>query len=278
MGPATWTARVIQHAKRTLIAAGVRGEGVFASAPEHTQAIQRGFIIKVDGPYGHGTPINDFEQIILVGGGIGITPCSAILQAIQRQRRQVDHSGFPGDTIVSAAREADLQEPALLGGGASGDRHAGGGSGGGGGGSPPMMYSGTGVRRVSVLWSLRDAYLVEGLSEVLSDLVSSSRLSNFDPKDSSLQNQSGTAAAAYVPDEHNTIYCTQKNCLNLTLPEGFKLVCSRPDYNVEFARLLQSVPASKTLVFACGPSTMVESALQAAMELGCHFHNETFEL
>lgn len=63
MGPGTWTERLLQLA--------MRGN---ASAS-----------LAVDGPYGHPIQFADYSRVLLIAGGIGITPCASIYSALKSQ-------------------------------------------------------------------------------------------------------------------------------------------------------------------------------------------------
>lgn len=214
MGPNTWTSRAVRNAREALQASGVQGDGqVYASGPEHAADIARNFLIKVDGPYGQAHPLDDYEQVILIAGGIGVTPCAALLQAAHRHDTTADFE------MISS--------------------------------------TGSSAPKISLLWSLRDGFLVDSLSSIVGPRVSGS-------KNASTQ---------------STIYCTGTSTIS-NIPDNFKLVYNRPDYSKEIEQILDAggVPADRALVFVCGPPSMVDSALSAAMALGCHFHSEVFEM
>ena len=47
---------------------------------------------------------------------------------------------------------------------------------------------------------------------------------------------------------------------------------------IDDGRRRAAAAAAATLVFACGPGEMVDSASRATVKHGCHFHAESFEL
>eukprot|EP01046_Picozoa_sp_COSAG06_P061743 COSAG06_NODE_13666_length_1233_cov_1.507055_1_plen_97_part_00 len=47
---------------------------------------------------------------------------------------------------------------------------------------------------------------------------------------------------------------------------------------IDDGRWRAAAAAAATLVFACGPGEMIDSARRAAVKHGCHFHAESFEL
>ena len=39
-------------------------------------------VVRVDGPYGHATPVSTHDDLLFVAGGIGVTPCASIMKGV----------------------------------------------------------------------------------------------------------------------------------------------------------------------------------------------------
>jgi len=111
-------------------------------------------------------------------------------------------------------------------------------------------------RPVHLIWAMREASLLR----IFPDLMS--RLSNHD-------------------DYSNTsvrLYLTSKGHYGVADDEPLHYYEGRPNFHEELARLSNTINLRRTLVFACGPMALLDSAYQAAVAWGASYHSETFEL
>jgi NAD(P)H-flavin reductase len=86
MGPGTWTnqlASLVAAASDSISAASPRA----THATDHSNIASLGLTVSLDGPCGLPIDFTQYESVILVAGGIGITPCKSIFEALQHNAR-----------------------------------------------------------------------------------------------------------------------------------------------------------------------------------------------
>ncbi|RNE99808.1 putative ferric reductase [Trypanosoma rangeli] len=66
----------------------------------------RGFSLSVDGPCGRVQEFDDYRAVVLVAGGIGVTPCAAIYTHLRRQSAEAGWA--PAVTLLWSVRDAAL--------------------------------------------------------------------------------------------------------------------------------------------------------------------------
>ena len=167
----------------------------------------------IEGPYGHSAALEPtiHERLVLLSGGIGVTPCISILR----------------DILL----ELDGQEVG--------------------------RYSF--LKKIDFIWVVRDEKMLELFSEVfekslkyhpilsVSCYITRTRIKNFDD----VEGNQGWRAAQVKDGRPNLLQVLMDN-------EGISDI-------------------SKTQVFACGPTSLVNSGRDAARSVGCNFHSEAFE-
>jgi len=210
MGPGTWTDGLWQ------LAHGNDSDGMTTN-----------LTVNVDGAYGLSPELWRYDRLVLVLGGIGITPGLSILKQ-----------------LFWLDQHADRQVPA-----------------------------------VQFIWALKTP---TGLAVAADFLREINTHPNYDVR-------------AYLTKTHKKAsqdMDLKKDAQDLVDPEdamGFSVTYgSRPNFEAlfgEHARNADEANASgapvlngRTLVFACGPESMVQSTMDHAHRVGMHFHSETFEL
>ncbi|KAH9600173.1 Ferric reductase [Trypanosoma melophagium] len=84
MGEGTWTGRLVELVK-------ARGNNLSLS---------------VDGPCGRVSDFDDYKAVVLVAGGIGVTPCAAIYGYFRRL--ELEGARCPAVTLLWTLRDAEL--------------------------------------------------------------------------------------------------------------------------------------------------------------------------
>jgi predicted ferric reductase len=232
MGADTWTGKLYNHV-RTCEKKKVPANTCISLA--------------VDGPYGHAIQFDDYERVILVCGGIGVTPCASIFAALKK-RRDLGlsfHWMLREESLVEAFTE-QLRDP-----------------------QGPAAFSRAGG--------------VEGGEKVISinDDHSNSKVSY------GTNNTVQMTAADFHSRSRVHVYLTQstdtEKAARLSERFGMDVACGRvmiedilPDCGPDAAR--SGGDAVPTLVFVCGPIPLVQAAREAASARSCCFHAETFFL
>lgn len=248
MGRGTWSDRVIQHCRNIQqVPTGLE------NSRTQYDALNKLVQLNVDGPYGSPIYYNDYDQVLLIAGGIGITPCASILTGLRAAQYKVPNAlgSTREDTVGDLNRHSYTNSYASP--------------------NAPLL-SGKGrtckVRRVVLRWSVRCMAEVDALSTALA--CSEADLPMNGGGHHSRQSDSF--------EQRCTIHATRG--LFLDPPAGFDVQQGRPNYEVLLRdELLKGdfLPEN-TLVFVCGPTAMMDDAVKAATTLGCHIHNEVFEL
>eukprot|EP00744_Colponema_vietnamica_P002949 GILI01004573.1.p1 GENE.GILI01004573.1~~GILI01004573.1.p1 ORF type:complete len:863 (+),score=158.06 GILI01004573.1:94-2682(+) len=245
MGVGTWSDRVIQHCRNIQHAP----TGLVHSSSQYDE-LNKLFQLNVDGPYGSPIYYNDYDQVLLIAGGIGITPCASILtglRAAQHKDRDASGAREGGDSLYDINRNSYSPNAPLISGGNRKCK----------------------VRRVVLKWSVRCLAEVDALGSALAC------------SEADLPMNGGGGMRARQSDtfeQRCTIHATRG--LFLDPPAGFDVQQGRPNYDVIIQQelLKGDYLPSNTLVFVCGPSAMMDDAVRAATAARCHVHNEVFEL
>jgi ferredoxin-NADP reductase len=219
--------------------------------------------VNVDGPYGFpGIRIHDdFEELLLVAGGIGVTPIASVLADIldRHASHQPDHEpnhkldtseGFFGPQTRSRSNcisDTDLGRPLMSDAG-----------------STPKAAMPTNVRRVRFVWSSRD----RALFDEFAPLIERARASEL------------------VQVE---LYCTSQQAVGGSPTGKSEVECvmgRRPNVDEIMKQAAAQVNADDRAppigVFICGPMAMVETTKEVCMKHGNErtfaVHDETFLL
>jgi len=170
-------------------------------------------LINVDGPYGIPVDFEQYDQVVLVGGGIGITP------------------------INSCLRE-------LYGLGSSGQLEK--------------------VQRVHLVWVAKDPALFAILSSTFSEIDENSLEGKFSyslyaTQRAAEEGYDAAGLSSYKP--------------KVAIAEG------RPNLQNEMTLSKEGESSStSSIVFACGPSSLIEESKSIARDFKFDFHYETFLL
>ena len=248
-------------------------------------------IVRVDGPYGVPPDLGDYDLVLLVAGGIGVTPCHSILHHLHSAwlAAQPSNGGVRGDanTCVDAGANTcgvrlvwsvrDEAMPKLFdstwcainandGGGRFG-------------------YSIHNTQRART--PPGDAVPATPPTVLLapSQASPSTALLQDQPRPPSSVHMNEDAANASSPvaiqrgrpklpellaSYRRDLYeCTASKATGITRTES-----AAGDLPTQ----APCIPPSRVLIFACGPAALVRSASDAALEIGAHFHAEKFEL
>lgn len=254
MGVGTWSDRVVQHCR----AIQHIPNGVAPSDSDY-DALNKLIQLNVDGPYGSPVYYNDYDQVVLVAGGIGITPCASILTALRAAHRYGSELGTTnareahGDSLRTLNRQSE-REPLVGGEGADGKKQL------------------CTVKRVVLKWSVRSLAEVDALSGALACPEADTTTVGL-----ASGGAGGRGSAATGLEQRCTIHATRG--LFLDPPAGFDVQQGRPNYEQTLKDLCTGdFDPKNTIVFVCGPQAMMDDAVRAATAVGCHVHTEVFEL
>jgi predicted ferric reductase len=241
--------------------------------------------LSVDGPYGTPIDFKAYANIILVAGGIGVTPCKSIFESL--------YHSYTGDRTAAGSSD----DGAALGYG----KHA-------------SASSAALARRVHLLFVARDTALFDIMGGALTALPQgpfSAQLYHDVPAGSAPQSSAATAraqgasinasttavaattfadaAAARVQSQFNHLLVHGRPNFGEILPAIARRTdtlvdpayASDPALNTGYGSgYVDSVHAArnKTLVFVCGPPGITAACEALAHEQGWDFHTETFAL
>jgi NAD(P)H-flavin reductase len=254
MGRGTWTSRLADLA----LALGSSKELTLADVP-----------LSIDGPYGRAGHYYERDTVVLVAGGIGVTPIASILGDLYARATQPDVYGPPGN-----------------------------------------------VRRVHLIWTVRDPNLLTVFADLLADIVRNNangmfqlhlhcteagqagRFSESAPEtpygmDEALLIDESRAASAEEEAEHpgkgirpaDAGWCTAHNAtavLRLAtsgrahLPTLFEDIARDAKADISASGVPHLSMNAVVSVFACGPEALLADASDTAFAHGFDFHSEVF--
>lgn len=261
MGPGTWSDRVvclcrsIQHVPHggmspTSGAQQQRGGGDDGSVDY--DALNKLIQLSVDGPYGTPMYYGDYDQVVLVAGGIGITPCASILSGLRAAHSGAESGDSAGNTVNDSSSPNRFSVSAPLIPKSSDAKNA----------------KRCTVRRAVLKWSVRSLAEVDALRPALA---------TGDGDGAHAIGGGGRVTSQGPMEQRLTIHATRG--LFLDPPSGFDVQQGRPNYEQALRDLCTNgYSPSNTLVFVCGPQAMMDDAVRAATAVGCHVHTEVFEL
>jgi NAD(P)H-flavin reductase len=186
--------------------------------------------INVDGPYG--LPFHYYSQyksILLIAGGIGITPIHNILRTL----------------LLIYGDGSSLQ---------------------------------TKLIRVRLLWSIRDIEMVEiyrdTFEKILDHQITGGNNVKFE-----LSIHCSISPSVHHHDDKK-VDSTEKGIVNSSIDHRIiPIISNRMQMTKEIEALLKDgINESDTLVFVCGPDSMVKEATEVTSSLNIPFHAETFLL
>jgi len=166
------------------------------------QTVSRGHMItvSVDGPYGNPLDYYRYKTIILVAGGIGITPVKSIFESLV-----ANHTMMPS------------------------------------------------LRAVHLVWVARDSKIFA----LMKSAVTSAPTSNF-----------------FI---HLFLFCPDAR-VSMELDFPIAPHFGKPNFDVLFNSIHDDGKPEETVMFVCAPQGIVDQCHENAMQRGCDFHTEVFNL
>jgi predicted ferric reductase len=255
ISPLQWHPFTISSAptdKTSTIHAKAMGEATFTSAlaalaedAEAGRAAQP--VIRIDGPYGVPPVVDEYTSILLVAGGIGVTPCHAILRDLYARAADTA-SRRCGHTAGKRACKVKLLWSV---------RHKG----------MACLFADT-LRQIDAD-SLGDSF---SYSLHLSRAATAeSEAKQWEALASPTATATSAAAAAGAQEDGRAMPSGEMSMLQWSN--------GRPNVHATLAAMVQDGdPPTRSLVFVCGPEGLKAAASEAALSLGTDFHAETFEL
>jgi NAD(P)H-flavin reductase len=242
-GYATWTSRLYGMANAHIMRSqdGEHAPGELRRVSDHGDndnfKAPPAITLSIDGPYGGQLEMSRYQTVLLLAGGIGITPIKSHFDTIRAAHRHAH--------AVNSPMSPELNRSAFS----------------------PTSPSSRCPSRVHLMWVLRDPSLVSLLRESLDEATGPGtpftvRLFLSD------RGQWEAEQRDLKPDSNND------------LPRSISqlIVRHRPDLDAELDKGLAHIDGSSTLLFVCGPDSMVADARVVAARHGWDFHHETFEL
>lgn len=199
--------------------------------------------VLMDGPYG--TPLFNLDNcstLILIGGGVGITPLISIFMDMYNRSRIITTAKTSGSMEQHA-------EPAIY-------RE-----------NSPLVGT-KNLKRVVLLWTVKDEVQLAPFAEQLWGVRQNNLFDAFDIFIHVSNNSKGSypsTATALYPDLKPAIV----NFISSTAHPG------RPNLPV-FFQSLNCARDRSTSVFACGPEALVQDASDTAYDFNFDFHAEAF--
>ena len=219
-------------------------------------------VVRVDGPYGHATPVSTYDDLLFVAGGIGVTPCHANVRA-----------------LYLSAKAAAVSE--------------------GGGIAPPSTYSALDGKpsRVKMVWVVRDRAQAALFAETLRMVAADDLDGRFSVAlhltgAAAVTSPTGAAEKTQPLPKLLGLLGGQSGGDGVVEPGGrLTFISGRPDIVAELRAMghppllegeAPTAPSGEgrrsALVFVCGPASLSAACDAAALGAGVDFHAETFEL
>jgi len=297
MGAKTWTDALYRYVEDRQLRAGL-------NLP---------LTLSVDGPYGTPIDFKAYANVILVAGGIGVTPCKSIFESLHHSylasRAAEQQSGDSSSLVGSGSAAAAYGYGQAVSGGAAN-------------GSAPL------ARRVHLLFAARDAALFDIMGDSLTALpqgpfsaqlfldvppeaagagavaaaqrgllnssvapgaVATAAAANGSANGAGASTPFAAAAAARVASQFGHLLVRGRPNFSETLTAIARrsdvlvdpAYASDPTLNTGYGSgYTDAVHAkkNKTLVFVCGPPGITAACEALAHEQGWDFHTETFAL
>ena len=229
MGDGSWTQRL-----SSLVAAG-----------------RINFSLAVDGCYGHAITYEDYKRVILVAGGIGITPCASIYKTLKT-------SPLTRPCILWSLREELLVTGFIDQFAPAGPR------------IETHSEDDTPRKREASIQQQDESKIVPLLSK--GDDNTQQHRRGRSSSTASVSNPSAAAVKVFLTSK-GTVHKAVASVAGVHVMAG-----GRMDMRHEFGVCGQGFDGDDVLVFVCGPEPMVEHAQELANHFGYHFHRETFLL
>jgi len=204
--------------------------------------------VSMDGPYGLPLDCSEFDSIVLVGGGIGLTPCKSIFETLLNSTAargkasiRTASSGLKKVTLIGTARDHALLSALFADSASTLERTA---------------------RRADDQSCQFELQLYRSRTE--EDAISS---------EVEASTSSGLASPTPVVGDRDP-------ALTLPLGSGSALAAmttiGRPALEAAIPGAAASPGTGRTLVFVCGPESLVDKCEELSHEHGYEFHSEVF--
>jgi len=251
--------------------------------------------VSLDGPYGHPPNFAQYDDVVLVSGGIGVTPCKSVFESL--------YLSYMHDYVHGRGEDLNALTSALPSLTQSSSGHAVGASPSSVSGlslSPavsPSMTPDHGPSRVHMVCVSRDVSLFQYMAPTLSQLPVGPFAASLVCTTAPVSASSGDSAVEASVDAHVLsrvqygridVAAHLRRVLNgVTDPEapsplGDDLRQLEGMDEIAMSSSLSSLSSSsrdrRVLVFACGPAPLVREMELLSVAEGWDFHKEEFQL
>ena len=212
------------------------------------QRIYANILVNVDGPYGMPFDYRKFTSILLVCGGIGITPLHGIFRTLLLMF---------GEGTSTGTATADLESVGDSAGGVN---------------SSSGSSSKTMLLKVRLIWGIRATEMPLLFSDTFRRALASK------PGSGSRGGEAVSFELEVFCSTSTTPHCVPAATIENPNPLP---VCALTQGRFDLAKEVQALSefgGEAPLVFVCGPGPMVQQASSLSLKYGVPFHEETFLL